>query len=120
MGQGQKILPARFFRTASGEEPVRTWLKKLDQDARVIIGRDICDVEFSRPIGLPLCRSITGRKDLWEVRSSLTQGRIARVLFYVKDREMILLHAFVKKTQKIPDNDLDLAMKRKKEHEKHG
>jgi phage-related protein len=52
---------------------------------------------------------------LWEVRSTLTQGRIARVLFCEHAGRMVLLHAFIKKTQKTPASDLDLAMKRKKE-----
>jgi len=41
------------------------------------------------------------------------------VVFYVKDGEMILLHAFIKKTQKTPQNDLDVAAKHRKEHEKN-
>jgi phage-related protein len=52
---------------------------------------------------------------LWEVRSDLPQGRIARVLFCIHESRMVLLHAFVKKTQKTPDADLELAIKRKKE-----
>jgi phage-related protein len=71
------------------------------------------DVEFSWPIGMPLCRALG--KGLWEVRSDLTRGRIARVLFCIHDGQMVLLHAFVKKTQKTPDADLELAIKRKKE-----
>jgi phage-related protein len=71
------------------------------------------DVEFSWPIGMPLCRALG--KGLWEVRSDLTGGRIARVLFCIHDGRMVLLHAFVKKTQKTPDADLELATKRKKE-----
>jgi phage-related protein len=54
-------------------------------------------------------------KGLWEVRSDLTGGRIARVLFCIHEGKMVLLHSFVKKTQKTPDADLELAMKRKKE-----
>jgi phage-related protein len=77
------------------------------------IGEDIKDVEFSWPIGMPLCRALG--KGLWEVRSELTQGRIARVLFCTHDGHMVLLHAFIKKTQKTPASDLDLAAKRKKE-----
>ena len=68
---------------------------------------------------MPTCHAITGRKDLWEVRIKLTQKRIARVLFFTHGSKMILLHGFIKKTQKTPDSDLDLAMKRKKEHEKN-
>jgi phage-related protein len=114
-----KIIPVKFFRTASGAEPVREWLKELNRDDCYIIGEDIKTVEFGWPIGMPLCRSISGYKDLWEVRSKITGGRIARVIFYVSDREMILLHGFVKKTQKTPQSDLDLAVKRRKEYENY-
>ncbi len=47
--------------------------------------------------------------------STLTQGRISRVLFCEHDGKMVLLHSFIKKTQKTPDADLELAMKRKKD-----
>lgn len=115
-----KILPAVFFCTASGTEPVREWLQELDKEDRVIIGEDIKTIELGWPIGMPTCRSLESRKGLWEVRSKLTRGRIARVLFFTHRGKMILLQGFIKKTQKTPDNDLDLAMKRKKEHEKNG
>ena len=77
-----KRLPAHFYQSASGREPVREWLKGLDREDRKVIGEDIKDVEFSWPIGMPLVGSL-GR-ELWEVRSSLPRGRIARVLFCVE------------------------------------
>ena len=113
-----KRLPAKFYRSERGSEPVREWLSELDREDRKIIGTDIKDVEYSWPIGMPLCGSLD--HGLWEVRSKITNGRIARVIFYVKGSEMILLHGFVKKTQKTPDHDKKLARKRKKEHENHG
>jgi phage-related protein len=88
-------------------------LKELPADDRKIVGEDIKDVEFAWPIGMPLCRSLG--KGLWEVRSTLTHGRIARVLFCEREGKMVLLHAFVKKTQKTPAADLELALKRMKE-----
>ena len=108
-----KRLPAAFYQLPSGREPVRDWLKGLSGEDRKIVGEDIKDVEFSWPIGMPLCRPMG--KGLWEVRSDLTGGRIARVLFCIHDSRMVLLHAFIKKTQKTPDTDLELATKRKKE-----
>jgi phage-related protein len=108
-----KRLPAAFYQSSSGREPVREWLKALAIEDRKIIGEDIKDVEFSWPIGMPLCRPL-GR-GLWEVRSDLTQNRIARVLFCIHDGRMVLLHSFIKKTQKTPDDDLELAIRRKKE-----
>lgn len=113
-----KRLPAFFYRASSGTEPVRRWLKGLPAEDRRIIGVDIATVEYGWPVGMPVCRSITSRRGLWEVRSTLTGGRIARVLFCVQRGRMVLLHGFIKKTQQTPDRDLDLAMKRKKEIER--
>jgi phage-related protein len=112
MAPGLKRLPARFYRSDSGREPVREWLKGLESEDRKLIGEDIKDVEFSWPIGMPLVRSL-GR-ELWEVRSSLAHGRIARVIFCIEEECMILLHGFIKKTQKTPQHDVDLALKRKR------
>lgn len=117
MNSNRKVLPAIFFCSASGKEPVREWLKTLNKNDRTAIGEDIKTVEFGWPVGMPVCRSMAGRKGLWEVRSNLSSGRIARVLFFTHNNKMILLHGIVKKTQKTPDSDLDLAMKRKKEYE---
>jgi phage-related protein len=113
MNEGLKRLPAAFFRQASGREPVREWLKDLDAADRKIVGDDIRDLEFAWPVGLPLCRSLGG--GLWEVRSDLTDGKIARVIFCVHAGRAVLLHGFVKKTQKTPPGDLEFARKRMKE-----
>ena len=43
------------------------------------------------------------------------RNRIARVLFVVDGDELILLHGFIKRTQKTPDDDIALARKRWKE-----
>lgn len=96
---------------------MRVWLKGLSDEDRHIIGLDIATVEYGWPVGMPVCRSITGRRGLWEVRSSLPDGRIARVFFCIYRGQLMLLHGIVKKTEKTPDNDLDLAMKRKREVE---
>jgi phage-related protein len=64
---------------------------------------------------MPLCRSLGD--GLWEVRISLTHRRIARVIFCANAGRMVLLHGFLKKTQKTPPPDLELARKRQKEIE---
>jgi phage-related protein len=113
----RKVLPARFYRTAAGAEPVRKWLKALSREDKRIVGTDIATVEFGWPVGMPTCRAVTSRRGLWEVRSTLTQNRIARVLFFVYQSQMVLLHGFIKKTQETPAKELDLAVTRQKEVE---
>jgi phage-related protein len=98
-----------FYKTESGKEPVRDWLKSLPQDEKKIIGQDIKTVQFGWPLGMPMVRKLD--RDLWEVRSSLS-NRIARVIFTVNDGIMVLLHGFIKKSQKTPANDLALAKQR--------
>jgi phage-related protein len=108
-----KRLPAAFYRTATGKEPVRDWLRTLPEEDRRLMGRDIATAEFGWPVGMPVCRPLGG--GLWEVRSDLPGNRIARVIFCAADGRMVLLHGFIKKTQKTPQPDLDLARRRMKE-----
>jgi len=88
---------------------------KLGKDDRYTIGVDLKTVEFGWPLGMPLVRSMKNYDQLWEVRSKISGNRIARVLFTVHDSRMVLLHGFIKKTQKSPKSDLDLADDRKRE-----
>jgi phage-related protein len=113
--QGKRA-PAIFFRTDAGGEPVREWLKGLpSSEDRKRIGEDIKTVEFGWPIGMPVCRPLGD--GLYEVRTTLSQNRIARVLFYIdKKSRMVLLHGFVKKTRRTPDEDLKLARENKSKH----
>lgn len=106
-------LPVIFYSTASGTVPVLDWLRDMDKEDRRQLGLDLLRVQENWPIGMPLCRNLGG--GLWEVRSSLRGGRIARLLFCLNDGEIFVLHAFLKKTQKTPVQDLKLAEKRMKE-----
>jgi phage-related protein len=74
-------------------------------------------VEFGWPIGMPVCKPLGD--GIYEVRTNLNQNRIARVLFYIdKKSRMVLLNAFIKKTQKTPDENLALAKSNKTKHKR--
>ncbi|MGD9981627.1 MAG: type II toxin-antitoxin system RelE/ParE family toxin [Hyphomonadaceae bacterium] len=113
MARQPKKIPAFFYQTAAGAEPVRDWLLTLDAEDRRVIGIDMATVEFGWPVGMPTCRSLGD--SLWEVRSSLPSRREARVIFAVIEEQMVLLHGFIKKSQRTPKTDLDLALKRLKD-----
>lgn len=102
-----KIITVKFYQSASENEPVKEWLQTLCRDDKRITGEDIKTVEYGWPLGMPLVRKL--EKNLWEVRIEVTNKEIARVFFTVKDGLMVLLHAFKKKSQKTPPNDLDIA-----------
>jgi len=109
----KKKIPAVFYQSANRNEPVREWLLDMSKEDRLAIGTDIKTVEYGWPVGMPTCKPM--KNGLFEVRTDLSSNRIARVLFFIINEEMVLLHGFIKKTQKTPDKDLDIAKKRKKE-----
>lgn len=108
-----KIISVNFYKTSQGTEPVRQWLLSLKKDDKKIIGQDVKTVEFGWPLGMPLVRKLD--KSLWEVRSDISDGRISRVIFTVEKSIMILLHGFIKKTQKTSTQDINLAKVRRNE-----
>lgn len=108
-----KEIPVVFYRSSLGKEPVRDWLRDLPADDRRKIGVDLATVQVGWPVGMPLCRSLAG--GLWEVRTSLPSHRIARLLFCVHEEQIFILHGFIKKTQKTPQDEIELAQKRMKE-----
>ncbi len=105
-------LLAKFFQTDLGAEPVRDWLRSITIDDRKAIGDDIRTVQIGWPLGMPLVRKL--ESDLWEIRSHVTDG-IARVIFTMHGSTMILLHGFIKKSQKIPAGELAVAKNRLKQ-----
>jgi|SRR5882724_12446898 len=107
----ERPLDVVFFKTDAGNEPAREWLKSLPKAERHSIGEDLLTVQFAWPIGKPLVDSLGD--GIWEVRSRLA-NRIARILFMVAKGEIVVLHAFIKKQQRTPAQDLDLAKKRKR------
>ena len=104
-----------FYRTDSGNEPVREWLLNLNEQNRREVGLDLMRVQFAWPVGMPLVRPLGD--GLFEVRTNLPDRKIARVLFCFHDGELFALHGFIKKTRATPSDDLKLARKRKAEVE---
>ena len=111
--KAERPLRVVFFKTDTGNEPVRAWLKELPKEDCKIIGADILTVQYAWPVGKPLVDHLGD--GLWEVRSRLDH-RIARTLFAVVNQEIVLLHGFIKKQPRTPPDELELAKKRKKQY----
>ena len=109
MDDNPYVLKVIFYLSETGSEPVREWLKELPLEDKRQIGEEIKTAQLGWPLGMPLIRKI--EKDLWEVRTRLESG-IARVFFTVDGEHMILLHGFIKKSQKTPQNELKTALTR--------
>jgi len=110
-----KVLEATFYARSSGKMPVREWLLSLDKKDRIEIGGNIANVEYNWPQGPPKCKPL--ENGIFEIRSNVSAGRIARVLFFMDYSNMYLLHGFIQKSRKIAKRDLELAKRRTKELE---
>ena len=113
MSASDPILDVVFFQSQVGRCPVRNWLRELPKVDRHEIGVNIQEVQYRWPLGMPRVRKLVPH--LWEVRSFLPDG-IARTLFTVDEGLMVLLHGFVKKSQKTPGHELSTAIQRLKQY----
>lgn len=116
MNIGDMKLNVRFYRSDSGAEPVRRWLKSLPADQKKAIGEDIKTVQIGWPLGMPLVEKLAPH--LWEVRIKFPSG-IARVIFTVDGNLMVLIHGFNKKSQKIPQREMTTAKNRLKNYQEN-
>lgn len=106
-------IPLVFYRTKGGTEPVREWIRSLPEEERRLIGEDLARVQWRWPVGMPLCRSLGN--GLWEVRTTMPGNRSARIIFCQSGGKLVALHGFIKKSQKTPRSDVDLALDRMQE-----
>jgi phage-related protein len=112
-GERPLQIPVLFYRTAAGREPVLEWLRSLDKEDRRAIGLGLMRVQFGWPIGMPLVRSL--KDGIWEIRSTLPSRRIARLMLCFHKNQIVTLHGFIKKTQRTPLEDLNVARQRMRE-----
>ena len=113
VGKHLKEIPVVFYRTATGVEPVRDWLRSLPEEDRRTVGIDLATIQVGWPVGMPLCRSLG--EGLWEVRCRLPSHRTARILFFVHGGRIGIVNGFIKKTPKTPPDEIELSRKRMKE-----
>lgn len=113
VGSGSS-LACRFYRSSSGREPVRDWLKALGKELSKAIGTDIRRVQMEWPISKPLVDGL-GR-GLYEVRTHSSRQQY-RVLFCIVDSTMVLLHGFIKKARTAP-SEIEIGRSRQREAEK--
>lgn len=107
-----KPIPLQFWKSNTGREPTRDWFKNLPVGDRAVFGKDLKRVQYGWPLGMPLVKSVGD--GLWEIRTSLPSRREARAIFVVDEDGIVVLHGFIKKSQKTPIADLNLARKRMK------
>jgi len=109
-----------FYENSTGKTPVLDFLRKQPKVDRARLGHAIDELEWhGTKLRLPLSRPLSLSENLFELRVS-GEDNIFRILyFHFTGTTFVLLHAFVKKTQKTPSNEIDIALKRLKDFKKN-
>jgi len=108
-----------LYEKTDGKTPVLEFILSLDAKQQAKIYREIDLLEkFGNELHYPHVDTIKGKKydNLWELRIELASN-IFRVFYFLpENNKVILLHGIVKKKQKTPKKELDIALERMKEY----
>jgi|TARA_B110000259_G_scaffold83290_1_gene97247 phage-related protein len=112
--QAMKVI--YFYRTESGSCPVEEFLESLQSKQAQKVAWVLQLIEEFDVVPVQYFKKLVNTDDLWEVRVQIG-GNIFRIIGFLDDEQLVVLnHAFQKKTQKTPKNDIKLAEMRKRDY----
>jgi len=104
---------AVFYTTEAGRCPVLEAIRGLPETDRVEIGQTLRLVQQEGPaVGMPFTEQVTGEKGAVRVRVGRTRWRI---FFTQLGRELVILHMFAKKTRAMPQHEIEIAERRRRD-----
>ncbi|HAK87581.1 MAG TPA: type II toxin-antitoxin system RelE/ParE family toxin [Nitrospiraceae bacterium] len=109
-----------YYKDAQGNEPVREFLNSLHRPAHAKAMRLIDTLsEYGVLLKEPFTKQIKGK--IRELRVKDAQGNIRILYFTYTGRRFVLLHGFIKKTDKTPEREIETAEKRMYDYiKRHG
>lgn len=109
-----------FYSKKNEESDIKNYLVEMikksetDKNARVNSAKILSYInslaQYGTRVGQPVVKHLEG--NLWELRP--LKNRI--IFFYWKDNKFVLLHHFIKKTQKTPAKELEQARLKLKDY----
>jgi len=100
-----------YYLTPQSKNPVKEFIDSLSDKQKSKIFRIFSLIEeYGLCLAIPHIKKITGTP-LWEIRI-LGRDNIRIIYVSVKNNRVLVLNGFVKKSQKIPEKEINIAMKR--------
>jgi phage-related protein len=105
-----------YYITSSGENPVKNFIESLEKKDKAKIFRIFQNIEgYGLLSVLPHVKKLVGTP-FWEIRI-LGQNNIRIIYITYTQESIFVLHGFLKKTQKTPNKELDIALNRFKDYQ---
>lgn len=107
----------KFYENEKGEEPAKIFIESLSNKDRVKV---VHAIEKLSAMGNGLRRPNSAylRNDILELRIAGKDNQIRILYFFFSGDKAILSHGFIKRTMKVPDKEIDLAIKHKEDYER--
>lgn len=104
-----------FFKKDNGRCPAVDFLNGLSNEERAFVRRSLQRLEeygtdLKRPYVAPL------RGHIWELRTRTHQGHIRLLYFFFDGNKFVITHGFKKKSDKVPNEEIEKAIELRKEH----
>ncbi|MEK9167700.1 MAG: type II toxin-antitoxin system RelE/ParE family toxin [Patescibacteria group bacterium] len=101
-----------YYRTSRGDKVVERFILKLDYSTRTKISWILGLLkEYGSKLIMPYTKRVSNRLHELRIRGTVE----IRIFYIIVGENIFLLHAFQKKSQKIPLKELELAQKRSDE-----
>jgi phage-related protein len=102
-----------FYTTSSGRSPVEEFLNSLNVRTRqkFLYVRSLLE-DFGVKLSAPFCKYLG--HDIYELRFTGQEGAVRVLYFFIKDNHVVFTNGFLKKTQKTPPKEIELAINRRK------
>ena len=100
----------KFYKNSSnGQEPVLDYIKRLDEKNKAKVLKYVAFLKDNRGyLDEPFSKHITGK--IRELRVDFSRLRHRIFYFTAIDRRIILLHSFLKKTDRTPPKEIKKAL----------
>jgi phage-related protein len=102
-----------FYKTENGRSPIDEFFDELNAKQMQKVAWTLRIIKQIDIVPKQYFKKLDGTDDLWEVRAKHSNTRIRILGFIMADSFIVLTTGFIKKTKKIPKNEIDIATKRK-------
>lgn len=112
------MFEVRFYSLDNGRKPAREFIYQIQNEklkAKVLRSLKLLEM-FGNQLGEP--DSCYLRQGIFELRTKHSNNIVRTLYFFQKKKIIIVTNSFIKKSQKTPQEEIEIAIERKKEYEK--
>jgi phage-related protein len=105
-----------FYRTESGKCPIEEFIDSLNGKQAQKVNWVLGAIRSLPMVPPEYLKKLSGTEDIWEVRSQFGGDAFRLLGFWREGNLIVLTNGFAKKTDRVPQSEIDLATQRKHDY----